>query len=126
MTMSDVRSYRDLLVWQNGIALVTDIYQATKQFPREEVYGLTSQMRRCAISIPSNIAEGHGHSTRKAYLRYLDIAVGSLYELQTQLIIARNLKILVSAEFVALESRSRELERMLSALIRSLRRKPRQ
>jgi four helix bundle protein len=81
-------------------------------------------MRRCAISIPSNIAEGHGHSTRKSYLRYLDIAVGSLYGLQTQLIIARNLTLLSSTEFVTLESRSRELERMLSALIRSLRRKP--
>lgn len=124
--MSEVRSYRDLLVWQNGIALVTDVYQAIKQFPREEVYGLSSQMRRCAISIPSNIAEGHGHSSRKAYLRYLDIAVGSLYELQTQLIIARNLKILDSAEFDGLEDRSRELERMLTALTRSLRRKPAQ
>ena len=54
--MGDVRSYRDLIVWKNGIALVTDIYEATKRFPREEVYGLTSQLRRCAISIPSNIA----------------------------------------------------------------------
>ena len=103
---------------------MTDVYEATKQFPREEIYGLTSQMRRCAISIPSNIAEGHGHSSRKSYLRYLDIAVGSLCELQTQLIIARNLKFLDSTVFATLENRSRELERMLSALMRSLRRKP--
>jgi four helix bundle protein len=122
--MSEIRSYRDLLVWQKGIGLVTKVYEATKRFPREEIYGLTSQMRRCAVSIPSNIAEGHGRSTRKEYLRYLEIGLGSLFELQTQLVIARNLTFLESSSCTELELQARELERMLSSLLRSLRRKP--
>jgi four helix bundle protein len=122
--MSDVRSYRDLLVRQKGISLVTEIYGASKKFPREEIYGLTSQMRRCAVSIPSNIAEGHGRSTRKEYLRYLEIALGSLYELQTQFVIGRNLSFLQKEDAAQLEIHARELERMLSALLRSLRRSP--
>lgn len=122
--MSDIKTYRDLLVWQKGIALVTNTYDATKSFPREEVYGLTSQMRRCAVSIPSNIAEGHGRSTRKEYLRYLEVALGSLRELQTQLVIARNLQFLSAEAYSDLEEYSLELERMLTSLRRSLRRKP--
>lgn len=119
--MSDIRTYRDLLVWQKGIALVTLLYRATKDFPREEVYGLTSQMRRCAVSIPSNIAEGHGRSTRKEYLRYLEVALGSPRELQTQIIIASNLKFLGTDAHSRLDSSTLELERMLTSLQRSLR-----
>jgi len=122
--MSDIRTYRDLLVWQKGIALVTNIYNATKSFPREETYGLTSQMRRCAVSIPSNIAEGHGRSTRKEYLRYLAVASGSLRELQTQLVIARNLQFLVAETHTEIEEQTLEPERMLNSLQRSLRRRP--
>lgn len=119
--MSDIRTYRDLLVWQKGIALVTLLYQETKSFPREEVYGLTSQMRRCAVSIPSNIAEGHGRSTRKEYLRYLEVALGSLRELQTQIEIARNLQFLDADAHSKLSNLTLELERMLTSLQRSLR-----
>ena len=86
-----VKNYRDLLVWKQGIELVKLIYQITKNFPKEELYGLTSQIRRSAISIPSNIAEGHARDSLKEYLHFLSIAAGSLAELQTQLVIAREL-----------------------------------
>ena len=86
-----VKNYRDLLVWKQGIELVKLIYQITKNFPKEELYGLTSQIRRSAISIPSNIAEGHARDSLKKYLHFLSIAAGSLAELQTQLVIAREL-----------------------------------
>ena len=119
--MSEIRTYRDLVVWQKGMALVTDIYRETRDFPREEVYGLTSQMRRCVVSIPCNIAEGHGRTTRKDYVRFLDIALGSLSELETQLEIARNLSYLETAPHDSLQHKCRELERMLSSLIRKLR-----
>jgi len=89
--MNRVKTFRDLLVWQKGMTLVTKVYLAAKELPREEMYGLTSQMRRCAISIPSNIAEGHSRTTRKEFLRFLEISLGSLFELQTQIEIARNL-----------------------------------
>jgi four helix bundle protein len=86
-----VKSYRDLLVWQKGIELTLQIYQLTKAFPREEIYGLTSQMRRCAVSIPSNIAEGAGRLNTPEYKQFLGIARGSSFELQTQLVIAKEL-----------------------------------
>jgi len=80
-----------LLIWQKSIKLVTRIYEVTRSFPKEEAFGLTSQMRRCSVSIPSNIAEGHGPNSTGGYLRFLQIATGSLCELQTQLVIANNL-----------------------------------
>lgn len=119
--MSHVRTYRDLLVWQKGMALVTRVYLAAKAFPRDELYGLTSQLRRCAVSIPSNIAEGHSRTTRKDLLRFLEISLGSLFELQTQLEIARNLSYLGPDEYAGLEQQSREVERMLTSFMRSLR-----
>jgi four helix bundle protein len=122
--MSQIRSYRDLLVWQKSIALVTNVYTASRCFPKDEVYGLSAQLRRCAVSVPSNIAEGHGRATRKSYLRYLEISLGSLFELQTQLLIARNLNYLEGDPFLRLDEASREVERMLTGLMRSLRRKP--
>ena len=86
-----IRTFRDLLIWQKSIKLVTRIYEVTRSFPKEEAFGLTSQMRRCSVSIPSNIAEGHGRNSTGNYLRFLQIATGSLCELQTQLVIANNL-----------------------------------
>ncbi len=83
--------YRDLLVWQKAIALVTHIYRLTQAFPKEELYGLTSQIRRAAVSIPSNIAEGQGRLTRSEFRQFLGHARGSYGELETQLIIAENL-----------------------------------
>lgn len=102
------------------MSLVTHVYQITKAFPREEVYGLRAQMRRCAVSVPSNSAEGHGRSSTKDYLRFLDIATGSLYELQTQIEISRNLDYVADDISESLINDCRELERMLSSLTRKL------
>jgi len=82
--MSNIKSYRDLIVWQKSVDLVKNIYLCTQTFPKEEQYGLTNQMRRCAVSIPSNIAEGYGRNSTGDYKRFLHISLGSLYELQTQ------------------------------------------
>ncbi len=116
----EVKTYRDLMVWQKAMVLVTEVYRQTKVFPKEEVYGLTSQVRRCAISIPSNIAEGYGRNSTSDYIRFLQIASGSLYELQTQLEISMNLEYLSKGVVERLYSLSREIERMLSSLIRKL------
>jgi four helix bundle protein len=85
-----IKTFRDLIVWQKSMVVVTDVYRITGRFPREEMFGLTSQMRRCAVSIPSNIAEGYGRQATGDYICFLQIALGSLYELQTQLEIAHN------------------------------------
>ena len=115
-----MKTYRDLLVWQKAMVFVTEVYKTTRAFPREEVYGLTSQIRRCAVSIPSNIAEGYGRNSTRDYIRFLQIASGSLYELQTQLEISANLEYLNKIEIGQLYSLSREIERMLSSLINKL------
>jgi four helix bundle protein len=86
-----VRKHHQLRAWQEAVALVTEVYKLTAAFPRDEVYALTSQMRRSAISVPSNIAEGAARTTDKEFLQFLSIARGSLSELETQIIIARNL-----------------------------------
>ena len=118
-----VKSYRDLLVWQKGIALTLQIYQLTKTFPREEIYGLTSQMRRCAVSIPSNIAEGAGRLNTQEYKQYLGIARGSSFELQTQLTIARELGFGDAEQLREAESTCDEIGRMLFGVIQTLRAK---
>lgn len=102
------------------MVLVTEIYGVSKAFPQVEVYGLTSQLRRCAVSIPSNMAEGYGRHSTQDYLRFLQIAAGSLYELQTQVEISRNLEYLDRGEAERIYALSREIERMLSSLIRKL------
>ena len=99
---------------------VTNIYIDTNKFPKEEFYGLTQQLRRAAISIPSNIAEGFGRRSTKEYIRFLQIAIGSLFEVQTQLQIAQNLEYFKNNEFENLFESSREIERMLSSLITKL------
>jgi len=118
--MGDIKSYRDLIVWQKSMQLVTDIYAATKSFPSEEVYALTSQLRRCAISIPSNIAEGYGRNSTGDYKRFLQIAVGSVFELQTQIEIAANLKYLAGELFRTLFNTAKEIELMLVSLIKKI------
>lgn len=115
-----MKTYRDLMVWQKSMAMVTEIYKVTQSFPRREDYGITSQIRRCAVSIPSNIAEGYGRHSRNEYIRFLQIALGSLFELQTQLEIAANLGYLKKEEFDVLYESTREVERMLSVLIKRL------
>ena len=89
--MSSINSYKDLLIWQKGIVLVVKVYQLVKTFPQEELYALTSQLKRAVISIPSNISEGYGRNTDKSFSHFVDIARGSLCELETQMIIAKEL-----------------------------------
>ena len=93
-----IKSFRDLRVWQAGIELVRIVYELTSRFPRSETYGLASQMRRAAVSIPSNIAEGHARESTKEYLQHLSIAQASLAELETQLEIARQLNYISEAD----------------------------
>jgi four helix bundle protein len=120
--VGEIRTFRDLKVWQKGVALVTDVYRVTQGFPREELFGLTSQLRRCAISVPSNIAEGYGRQATKDYIRFLQIALGSLYELLTQLEISKNLGYLDDSLAVtrALADQASEIERMLRRLLNRL------
>lgn len=115
-----IRSFRDLKVWQKGMALVNRVYNATNYFPDNEKYSLTSQLRRSAISIPSNIAEGYGRRSTGDYLRFLNIAIGSLYEVQTQIEIALNLDYMKKEWFDILYEDSREIERMLSSMIQKI------
>jgi len=115
-----MKTYTELFVWQKSMELVTAIYRETRNFPKEEVYGLTSQIRRCAISIPSNIAEGFGRKSQQDFIRFLKISMGSLFELQTQLRIAKNLDYLEEVNFNTVFEESREIERMLSAFIQSI------
>ena len=115
-----MKSYRDLIVWQKSMKLVTDVYSATKCFPNEELYGLTLQKRRSAVSLPCNIAEGYGRNSTKDYLRFLQISSGSLFELQTQLEISRYLKFMTEESFEKIYESSREIERMLRSLIRKV------
>ena len=91
-----MKNYRDLIVWQKAMELVTKIYHHTKSFPGEERYGLTLQLRRSSVSLPSNMAEGYGRNSTQDYIRFLRIANGSLFELQTQLEIAFNLGFFVN------------------------------
>jgi four helix bundle protein len=115
-----VKSYRDLIVWQKSMQLVTQVYLITKSLPKEELYGLVPQIRKSCISIPSNIAEGYGRNSTSDYLRFLQIASGSLYELQTQLEICLNLGYLSKQSFEEIYEQSREIERMLGSLIKKV------
>src|SRR2546421_2509851 len=103
-----IKSFRDLRVWQAGIELVESIYALTAKFPRHELYGLASQMQRAAVSIPSNIAEGHARESTKEYLQHLSIAQASLAELETQLEIAKQLN------YISEEGATRLLEKITS------------
>ncbi len=90
--MSNIKSYKDLLIWQKGIDIVTDLYQLVENFPKEELYALSSQLKRAAVSIPSNIAEGYGRNSTQSYIHFVSISRGSLFELETQLLVAQKLK----------------------------------
>jgi len=114
----DTKTHKDLEIWKDGIKLVTRIYKLTKNFPNEELYGLTSQMRRAAVSYPSNIAEGAARESITEYIRYIYISLGSLSELETQLIISRNLGFSsdiddLLLDIQALNSRTRSLVKYL-------------
>lgn len=118
--MTAINSYRDLLVWQKSMSLVTEVYKITQSFPSTEMYALTNQIRRSAVSIPSNIAEGYGRNSTADYKRFLQIAVGSLFELQTQIEIALNLNYVSKDIFDEIFEKAKELDRMLSSLIRKI------
>lgn len=112
--------YQDLRAWQKAIDLVEAIYSMTSELPHEEMFGLRSQMRRCAVSGPSNIAEGQGRSTRGEFQQFLGHARGSLYELETQIVLAARLRYIEMADRDRFLAEARELGRMLNALIASL------
>jgi four helix bundle protein len=114
-------SFRDLLVWQKAMALVTDVYRETEVFPGRELYGLTNQVPRSAVSIPSNIAEGKGRLSKREFVHFLATARGSLCEMQTQLEIAKNLGFLEMERFDQLDLQSREVGRILNGLIKAVR-----
>jgi four helix bundle protein len=115
-----LKNYRDLNVWQRAYRLCLEIYKATKTFPKDEQYNLTSQIRRAAVSIPSNIAEGYGRKTTPDYIRSLYISYGSICELETQIMIAGDLEYISREIMVNIQEDIREVERMLKALIKSL------
>ncbi len=112
--------YRDLKVWQLSMRLTGDVYRLSVQFPKHELYGLTSQLRRSAVSLPSNIAEGHGRNSSKEFYHFLGIALGSLAELETQLILAQHLEYLTEAEIHSVLQNADEVGKMLKGLQKSL------
>src|ERR1700737_1881162 len=114
------RSYRDLVAWQKAMKFVTAIYEVTQRFPSEERYGLTNQLRRASVSVPSNIAEGQARFSQKEFHHFLSMARGSLVEIETQLLIARNLKYLQPAKAEDLLATADELGRILNGLISSI------
>jgi four helix bundle protein len=113
-------AYRDLIAWRKATDLALDIYRATQKFPKDEIYGLTSQMRRAAVSVASNIAEGKGRYSLKEFAQFLYRARGSLLELETQLFIAEELHYLEPLVFRRIEDRTKELGRILNGLTRSV------
>lgn len=115
-----INSYKDLTVWQKSMALVVEIYKMTKQFPKNEEYGLSSQMQRAAVSIPSNIAEGQKRSHLPEYLQFLSISYGSGAELETQIEICKKLPHLEKFDYSKAESLLEEVMRMLNVLISKL------
>ena len=115
-----IRSYRDLRVWKVGMDLVVNCYRSSERFPRDERFGLTQQMRRAAVSIPSNIAEGQGRVHLGEYLHHISIANGSLKELETQVLIANRLRFLNRETCIQLISQTSQLGRMLAGLTQKL------
>jgi four helix bundle protein len=115
-----VKSYQDLIAWQKAISLVTEIYTITAQFPGQEIYGLTSQLRRASVSIPSNIAEGRGRVTKGEFIQFLGHARGSLCEVQTQIFIAHRLAYISQEQKQIIIAMTDELGRILNGLIASI------
>jgi four helix bundle protein len=117
---SEVKNYRDLIIWQKGIALVKEIYLLTQRFPQTEIYGLANQIRRAAVSIPSNIAEGQSRQHTGEFRQFLHVALGSLAEVDTQLVIAKELSYLPPEDMTTAEQLTFELRKMIHTLIRKL------
>lgn len=115
-----IRDYRDLVVWKEAMDMATDIYQVTRSFPREELFGLTSRMRRSAVSIPANIAEGFGRAQRRTFIQYLRISQGSLKELETHTILCGRAGLLSSQQVGTLDADYSRLGNRLVGFVRSL------
>lgn len=115
-----IKSYKDLIVWQKSMSLVEDIYCLTEILPAKEQFSMVSQMRRAAISIPSNIAEGYGRNTTGNYVQFLSISKGSLLELETQLELCKRLKYMSEKEHSQIEEKLIEVSKMITVLISKL------
>lgn len=116
-----VKNYKDLIAWQKAMDLVEIVYRLTQAFPKEELYGLTSQVRRAVVSVPSNIAEGQGRDSPNEFRHFLSISHGSLREVETQLLIALRLKYLAAADVLPAQQLCEETGRILNGLMNSLR-----
>jgi len=116
-----MQDFRQLKVWEKAHHLALDVYKSTVTFPREEMYGLTSQIRRASVSIPTNIAEGCGRRTDADFARFIQIAMGSASETEYELILARDLEFLAKGRFEELQGKTEEVKRMLASLLKTLR-----
>ena len=115
-----MKDFHELKVWQKAHHLTLTVYQITTKFPREELYGLTSQLRRCSASIPANLAEGYGRNGDAEFARFCSIAMGSASELEYHLLLAKDLRLIQTKDHVELSQRTTELKRMLAALLQKL------
>ncbi len=113
-----IESFKELIVWQKALIVVKEVYRITALFPKEELYGLVSQMRRSAVSIPSNIAEGKKRKTKKDFIQFLHIAEGSAAELETQMLIAKDLY--PTLNFLKIETTLLEVQKMLTVMIKKM------
>lgn len=120
MSENQIHSYKDLIVWQKSMELVTEVYSLTVKYPHSETYGLTSQSRRCCVSIPSNIAEGRRRSTKKDFRQFLIIAFSSGAELETQIEIAKRLNYGTEKDFMKVDSLLDEVMKMLNKMVSNL------
>ena len=118
-----IRGFRDLEVWQKAVDLVVETYRVTRTFPADERYGLTAQLRRAAVSVPSNIAEGRGRFGLRGFIYHLSVANGSLMELETQFLISERLDYLKPGDARAVRDRAAEVHRLLAGMVRALRTK---
>ena len=119
--MSEIKSYKDLLIWEKGITIVKLVYELVKAFPQEEIYALSSQLKRASVSIPSNIAEGYGRNTDRSFSHFLDIARGSLFEIETQLVIAKELGFITNEKiYQELLNQIEEESKMINAFSKKL------
>ncbi len=118
--MSEIKTYRDLIVWQKAKLVALHVYKLTNTFPDSEKFGLTSQIRRASISIVANIAEGKGRSTKRDYANFLHIALGSCHELESELDISKDLKFAPSVQYEIIEKELNDIQKMLTILILKL------
>ncbi len=115
-----MKNYKDLQVWQKAFDLSASVYGITKKFPKEEIFGITSQMRRCSVSVVSNIAEGHGRGSNKEFSRFLKISIGSCNELETQVLLSEKMKYIDKEKSLEFQESCNEIIKMIHGLIKKL------